>query len=155
VKKSDIDPIEETYSELKEGIWLKNAQHRSSRRRSAWNLLLPVLAIPFWLGLAYALIKIARITYAELHPGNAELRHPSSVHIFLIAIPIFVASISPAFIGANFLVYRLPAARRALEQEDRQFPEVDYPSSQRALIRVGAVIAGIAVVLIALGILLG
>jgi len=55
----------------------------------------------------------------------------------LISIASFVASIAPAMLVTNFLVYRIAPARRAMEAEDRNFRGVGYKPSQRALLKIG------------------
>jgi hypothetical protein len=55
-------------------------------------------------------------------------------------------------IAANILVYRIPAARRAMDLEDRDCPGPGYESSQRALSKIGIYAFGIAFVMVFLGV---
>jgi hypothetical protein len=69
--------------------------------------------------------------------------------------PSFVAAACPAMVASNFLVYLIPPARRAMDNEDRGFSGVDYVSSQSALIKIGTVMLIAAVVLVFIGALVG
>ncbi len=68
----------------------------------------------------------------------------------LVVFPIFVSSLLCSMIGANFLAYRIPAARRAMDQEDSTCPGVAYASSQRALIKVVTYVFSVGLVLVLL-----
>jgi hypothetical protein len=52
---SEDDQLARLGQELKSGTWVKNARHRSRRRRSLWNLLLPLFALPLWVAIAFLL----------------------------------------------------------------------------------------------------
>jgi hypothetical protein len=155
--KSD-DQVVRFRKELKDGKWLASARKRSQRRKSAWNLLLPLAAIPLWIGFAWLLVTGAWAAHLALHPGLVGVaRHfPAVVTAAsaLMLFPSFFAAVCPALVVSNFLVYLIPPARRAMDKEDRGFSGVDYVSSQSALIKVGAFILAAAVVLGLIGALL-
>jgi hypothetical protein len=120
-----------TFDEMKSGTWLANARHRASRRKSKWNLLLPALIIPLFLLLwAAATIGIHAI---GLILGIKPLGARPSLASFLMYFPLLLPAISGACVICNFLVYRIPAARLAMEAEDRGFPGTDYATAQAAL----------------------
>lgn len=156
MKAKKDDQIERFVGELKDGTWLKNAQHRSQRRKSAWNLLLPLFGFPLWLAFALLFFRLGWIAHANIHPAA----HASSREFFsgsirlatgLIIFPSLVASVFPAFLLTNFLVYQIPWARRAMETEDRNTPSDGYGTSQRALFKVGIVAVGVALILVLIG----
>ena len=159
-QKPDEDQIRRTYEELKSGDWLPNAHRRAQRRKSAWNLLLPLFGLPFWFGFTFLFVTLAWLAHIAFHPGHTEterqfLSHVKGIGPLLMVLPFVIASLFPAFIVTNFLVYLIPPARRAMDKEDRDFPGTDYKSSQRALIKVGAVALGIAMFLALVGAAIG
>src|SRR5437868_371685 len=50
-----------TFDEMRQGTWRANARHRASRRKSAWNLLLPVTIIPIFLMLWVAAAILVQV----------------------------------------------------------------------------------------------
>ena len=68
-----------------------------------------------------------------------------------MTLPFLVASIAPALVVTNFLIYLMPPARRAMNNEDRDFPGTGYASSQKALTKVGMIVFAIAAVLSLIG----
>src|SRR5580704_7083609 len=61
-----------TLDELKSGQFLGNAQTRSSRRKSPWNLLL-LTVLPLWLVLWWEGLKVARILAMAARLGPKPL----------------------------------------------------------------------------------
>jgi len=157
VEPKPDDQIATTFSEMRNGSWLQSAQRRSQRRKSPWNLLLPLFALPLWLGFTFLLVSIAVLARNLIHPGHSgpPLSHTSGLATLLMLLPSLLASIFPAFIVTNFLVYLIPPARRAMDSEDRAFPGTDYTSSQRALIRLGSVAVSGAMIFALIGAAIG
>jgi len=157
-KRDSQDQLARSGRELKSGKWLSNAQTRARRRKTAWNLLLPLLAIPFWAAFTWLLVAGAWTAHLAFHPGlvGAARQFPSLVTSVtaLMLFPSFVAAVCPAMVASNFFVYLIPSARRAMNNEDHGFRGVDYASSQRALIKVGTYALAAAVVLGLIGALL-
>jgi hypothetical protein len=159
VQKPDSqDQVARLRREWKSGEWLSNAQNRAQRRKTAWNLLLPLFAVPLWVAFTWLLVAGAWTAHLALHPElvGATRKFPTLVTgvTALMLFPSFVAAVFPALVVSNFLVYLIPSARRALDKEDRGFSGVDYVSSQSALIRIGKFILPAAVVLGFIGALL-
>jgi len=73
----------------------------------------------------------------------------------LMLLPPLLAAIFPAMVVTNSLVYLIPAARRAMDNEDRDHPGTDYASSQRALIKAGVVAVAGALILALIGATVG
>ena len=159
VQKPDSqDQVARLHRELKSGKWLSNAQNRAQRRKTVWNLLLPLFAIPLWLAFTWLLVAGAWTVHLAFHPGlvGAARQFPTPITSVtaLMLFPSFFAAMCPALIASNFLVYLIPPARHAMDKEDQGFRGVDYVSSQSALIKVGVYILGAAVVLGFIGALL-
>ena len=80
-KKRKYGTFSGTLDELKSGQFFANAQMRSSRRKSPWNLLL-VLVLPLWLILWWQGLKLARIlATALLHGHTRRTRTGSLTHL--------------------------------------------------------------------------
>jgi len=156
-KHDPEDQIARTYSEMRDGSWLQNAQRRSRRRKSPWNLLLPLFAIPLWLGFTSLLVSLAVIIRNSFHPEHSgpPLADTSGLAVALMLFPFLVASIFVAFLVTNFIVYQIPPARRAMDKEDRDFPGTDYASSQRALLKLALVAMSGAIILAFVGAVIG
>ena len=139
--------------ELREGTWFQNARARKRYQKSRWNTLVMALALPIYLGSAYGLISFAAFLRNQLHPGHVgpPLAYTNVVAETFVVFAPLVASIFIAFVGANFLVYQIPPARRAFDKEAEAMPSIGYPASQRALLQIGVptVIVAIALLVIA------
>jgi hypothetical protein len=154
------DHLGTVYTELKKGTFLQNAQRRSQRRKSAWNLLLPLIGFPLWLLLTVSCVQLAWLAHVVFHPESAGLERQFFAHSLglassLIVFPILFSTLCPAYVVTNFLVYLILPARRAMENEDEPFPEVNYKSSQRDLIKICAVTVPIAIALVLVGAAMG
>ena len=138
--KQRPDQIAELKRELADGSWLTNARKRSQRRKSPWNLLLPLLGFPLMGVASFGLVWVAyQLRFLLLgHPDSlgAYMAGPMRPGTFLVLLPSMFAAVAPALIAANFLVYLIPPARRAMDVEDRPFPSLAYGPSQRALARI-------------------
>lgn len=147
------DPLALVAQELREGTWLANAHRRAQRRKSAWNLLLPLFALPLWGTTTALLVWLALVVHTAIHPRTEPFFGPGALHLgeALILIPSLLAAICPAMLLTNGLVYLIPAARRAMDAEDRDFPETRYQLSQRALFKLGSWILVICLPLIVMG----
>lgn len=140
--------------ELREGTWLANARQRSQRRKSPWNILLPLFGFPLWGAMVALLVWVALALHITIHPTQAHsLFGPGPLRLgsALIILPSFIAAVCPALLLTNFLVYLIPAARRAMSAEDRAFPGAGYKSSQRALLKAGFFVFTICLPLVLIG----
>jgi hypothetical protein len=129
-----------TLDELKGGQFLGNAQRRSSRRKSPWNLLL-LTVLPLWLVLWWEGLKVARIlAMATRHgpkPLLENLMWPGSIAPFLVYFPLLIATIAPAMVLINYAIYLfVPPARRAMDAEDKAYPGTEYATQQPVLVRI-------------------
>jgi hypothetical protein len=129
-----------TLDELKSGQFLGNAQMRSSRRKSPWNLLL-ILVFPLWLILWREGLNLARfLAMAARHghkPMLENLIWPGSIAPFFVRFRLLIATMVPAAVLINYAIYLLiPPARRAMDAEDKAFPGTEYATQQSLLVRI-------------------
>ena len=129
-----------TLNELKSGQFLANAQMRSSRRKSPWNLLL-VLILPLWLILWWEGLELARILATAVRHGHSPLLEnliwPASIAPFFVYFPLLLATMVLAMVLVNYAIYLFIApARRAMDAEDRAFPGTEYAVQQPLLVRI-------------------
>jgi hypothetical protein len=135
-------PLASVRRELREGTWLQNAQTRSTRRKSPWNLLL-LLAVPVWLLLVLAGVRASRevsVIITNGHPLAGGLIWPNSIAPALVYLPLLLGTIVPAMVLVNYFVYYcVPPARRAMNAEDKAFPGTEYSMQQPVLVRISMV----------------
>ncbi len=125
---------------MKSGQFFGNAQARSSRRKSPWNLLL-VLALPLWLILWWEGVKLARSLATALRHGPKplfeDLIWPGSIAPFFVYFPLLLATMVLAMVLINYAIYLfIPPARRAMDAEDKAFPGTEYAIQQPLLVRI-------------------
>lgn len=131
--------LQATGREFREGTWLGNAQHRASRRKSPWNLLL-ILALPLWLGLFFLCVDASRfVAHAFTHgrPLAGDLIWPGSIAPAFVCLSLLIGTIPLALVLINYFVYFcVPPARRAMDAEDKGFPGTEYSTQQPILLRL-------------------
>jgi hypothetical protein len=158
-KKRGPGTLGGTIDEIKAGTFLDNARVRSSRRKSRWNLLLPAVIIPLWLFFWWVAIELGCLAHILLigksvpPPGEwmKVLGSGMSFAHFLILFSPFLTTLAAAMVFGNYLIYLIPAARRAMDAEDRAFPGTEYSTAQRELSRLAAYSAPVALMLLMLG----
>jgi hypothetical protein len=120
--------------------WLQVRRERAARRKSKWNLLLLVFGVlavaAAWIG---SVEGLARYRVA-LYPHDAFLSGGTRFGNILMYLLPFFPSLAAGFIVANLLIWCVPPARRALDEEDKQFPGLDFRSSNRDLTRFGLIL---------------
>jgi hypothetical protein len=158
-KKRGPGTLGGTIDEIKAGTFFENARTRSSRRKSKWNLLLPVVIFPLWLGIWWVAVELgcgAHILFSgkSAPPVGEWMRVLGSgmsfPHVLIVFSP-FVPALAAGMVIGNYLIYLIPAARRAMDAEDRAFPGTEYSTAQRELTRLAAYTAPIALLLLLLG----
>jgi hypothetical protein len=152
-KKPKPGTFASVVSEMKEGTFLANARQRASRRKSKWNLLSPLLMAPLCALFWWAGAELAWLAHVAFFQSSASavsrnwmaaLGRQNSVPVLLMVLPPFLPAISGAMLAGNFLIHLIPPARRALDGESRSSPGTDYATAQHTLLRVTAVLVGIA-----------
>jgi len=129
-----------TVDEIKSGQLLANAQMRSSRRKSPWNLLL-VLVLPLWLILWWEGLTLSRFLATVARHGSKPLFEaliwPASIAPFFVYVPLLFATMVLAMVLINYAIYLfISPARRAMDAEDKAFPGTEYATQQRLLVRI-------------------
>lgn len=150
------DQIARATTEIIEGTFVQNARQRAARRKSAWNLLLPAFLLPLWFALGYTGFELTWRLHVAWHPQDGGhlleyWRTGMDGARFLMLVPPMLGALPLAMVIANFGVYLIPPARRAMDREDRGMPGVDYVSSQVALVKFGAAVAGVSAVAAVIG----
>jgi len=154
------DQIRRFFSEIISGTWKRNAQGRSRRRKSAWNLLLLLLGLLLYVCFASLFITLIQLAHTTIYPEavlslRGFLLQTVNIASLLMLLPPLIASVFPAFLVANYVVYLIPPARRAMQTEDADFPGTDYNSSQAALAKMGLPVTIAALVLALIGAAIG
>jgi len=131
------------------GYWHK-ARLRATRRSSPWNLLLiPAAIVPWFVGW-WLSASAAGVIYRLMHPRASFILLPDTIGGVLIAVGLLFAWCPVAMMTGNILVYAVPAARRALDQEASTVRGTDFRISNRGLARLSAALiplgAGVSVV---------
>ena len=152
------DQLARIGQELRDGTWLAHARHRSRRRKSPWNLLLPMFGFPLWVAMVALLVWMTLALRTTIHPISTHPLFdsgPIRLGAALILFPSLIAAVCPALLLTNFLVYLIPPARRAMDIEDHDFPGTGYKSSQRALLKAGLWLLAICLPPALIGVALG
>ncbi len=158
-KKRGPGTLGDTLDEIKAGTFLANARERSSRRKSKWNLLLPLVIVPLWLTFWWVAIELgcfahfllSGIAVPPVKDWMKVLGSRMSLADFLILFAPFVPTMTAAMVIGNYFVYLIPVARRAMDAEDQAFPGTEYSTAQRELRRLTGFAAPVALVLSLLG----
>ncbi len=147
-------PLRTVPYELRHGTFLSNAQGPSSRLKSRCNLLL-LLVIPVWPALLIQGTRLARVVALVLLHGRTipmDLVWPAAIAPFLVCFPMLLATLLLAMVLVNFATYVLvPAARHAMDAEDKAFPGTEYSTQQPLLIALTSVLLPVAFALAVLG----
>jgi hypothetical protein len=150
--KRDPKPgtLRSTLREMRQGTFIGNAQLRSSRRKSPWNLLL-LLIFPLWIFFWFK--SLAILWNLALLATGATVPHtvigwlstsglgsrPMSLAVVLYLFAPFIPTLVGSMVVGNFLIYLIPPARRAMDNEDKAFPGTEYSTAQRTLGRIALV----------------
>ena len=140
--------------------YIGSAQARARRRKSFWNLLLPLFIVPIFASLSWTSFKLAwwlNITVYPSHVGRFEefwnkgISFISLVSSMLMMFGPVVPNLIASMIVGNYLVWVIPPARRALDREARPHPGTDFRSTQRSFLRYLPMLVAIGYGLSALG----
>ncbi len=108
---------------------------RAARRKSRWNLLLLAFAV-VGVAASWPLIVLLLDKYrASLALPGLCLGGSTRLGNIRMHVSPGLPSIALGFILANLLIWCIPPARTALENEAKGFPGTDFRSSNVALIR--------------------
>jgi len=130
--------------------YVRGAQARARRRKSAWNLLLLAgvlgsLALLTGIGL-YAVDHLHRL----VHPDES-LATSSGPAVVVATVSVLLACIPLSLLVANLAVHMVPAARRVLDKEAESVKGTNYRASQHSLKKAALLVAIPCLVLATLG----
>lgn len=141
--------------EMRRGTFLRNARTRSSRRKSPWNFLL-LLIFPLWLVVWWAVVEAVWLVHIRFSHGNGAVlaaswmrgigNGPMSLGSFLMIFAPMIPAMIAAMVIGNYLIYLIPAARHAMDAEDRNYPGTEYTTAQRQLGRLAVITLPVALV---------
>ena len=118
--------------------YFRDARGRAGRRRSGWNLLLiPASLIPWLSGSYYASRLLSRL-YGMHHPDVQFALIPDSPVGIPLAILPLMALISPSLIMGNLIVWLIPWARDALDNEAGGHSGASFAEANAALLKFTA-----------------
>jgi hypothetical protein len=148
-----------TIDEIKSGTFFSNARVRSSRRKSRWNLLLPIVIFPLWLAFWWVAVELGCAVHllfaGKSIPAVGDLMKVlgsgMSLGHGLILFSPTIPTMVVAMVLGNYLVYLVPPARQAMNAEDTAFPGTEYSTAQRELKRLAFYSAPIGIVFSLLG----
>jgi hypothetical protein len=113
--------------------YIAGMRARATRRKSKWNLLLIAFAIAgsalSWYGLVEPLLSLR----ARFFPNDAFLMNRTRLGNIVLYVAPFFPSICVGILVANFAVWIIPPARRALSEEARGDAGSDFKSSNLAV----------------------
>jgi hypothetical protein len=125
---------------------------RSSRRKSLWNLLLAPLFVVWFATIAYAILRGLDPLYTALHSPPPERLLSGTVGGVMVFAGSAIAALLPAFILANLTVWLIPAARRAMDREARDYPEAGFRASTLGLLRGARVMVPLGMIIAVIGV---
>jgi len=131
--------------------YIADARRRVARGKSKWNFLLAAFGIAgigaSWYGLIQFLIGIR----ASFSPSESFLNNGTRTGDFMIYVLPLFPSICLGLLAANFCIWVIPWARRALEEEARGVPGTDFKSSNVGLAKSLVLVSVLVLPLAALG----
>jgi len=89
------------------------------------------------------------------HPSHAgQLKyfwHNGGPLFILLAMPLFLAAVCPAFVVTNFMVWCVTPLRKIFDKEAKGFPGTDFRSATKGLIRLSLIMVPVCLLLSLLG----
>ena len=131
-------------------------RERSARRKSPWNLVCVLLGFVFFFVFWFALFQLAWALHVQIHPAHAGLQHEfwrrgislgAFMPSFLMLVPLAMPALVGGFLGANGLVWLIPAARRAMDAEAAGDREMTFAGANAGLIKWGGLASAACIVL--------
>jgi hypothetical protein len=116
------------------------ARQRAKRRRSPWNLVLFAIQWPLVALWGTALVKaVLWVPHGGDLTFQEAARHDGPM--LFIVLPMLFLSLVLAMLTANLLLFLIPHVRRTFEAEAGTNPKLHFAGSQKALLKVAAIIA--------------
>lgn len=131
-------------------------RERSARRKSPWNLACVLLGFVFFFVFWFALFQLAWALHVQIHPAHAGHQHEfwrrgislgAFIPSFLMLVPLAIPALVGGFLAANCLVWLVPAARRAMDAEAADDPEMTFAGANAGLIKWGGLASVVCLVI--------
>src|SRR5262245_25019179 len=116
--------------------YLDRAFARAQRRKSRWNLLLPVAFFAVVVPMFVLLLVGLEGSLRQVYPDRPWLSQRRGVGVTLEAFCLVLTAIPISLLMTNCLVWLVRPARHALDAEAAPYPGSSFSASQRALLRV-------------------
>ncbi|MBJ6802809.1 hypothetical protein [Geomonas propionica] len=134
--------------------YIEKARFRAKRRKSAWNLLLLPAIITSLCALWVGSYKVLNTLHSTVHPGQNFGITGKGLGAVLAAVTPFFGALPVAMIIGNFLVWLIPPARKALDEEAKPFPSTSFINAQKQLLKLAYVLVPVSLALGILGALM-
>jgi hypothetical protein len=134
---------------------------RQAKKKSPWNLACVFVGFGIIPVVWYYLFQVAWVLHVGFYPAHAALKKEfwgdgisaqAFVASFLMLMPLGIPAIVVGFLAANFILWLIPGARRAMEAEAAGDREMTFAGSNAGLIKWGGIASAICIVLSIIGI---
>jgi hypothetical protein len=113
--------------------------------RAIWNVLLLPLGFGAWVAIWYALFRLVWAFHITVYPehqlADFWVRGISTTAFalsFMMAFALLPGAMALGFMVGNLLLWLVPPARRALDDETRFYRRADFIHSMQGLAKIGA-----------------
>lgn len=131
--------------------YVEEAKSRAERRKSKWNLLLIPLVVISIAVLWSVFHGVIEQVHASFYPQQNFIDTPNGIGAILASVALIFGLIPVALLFANFVVFLIPPARRALDLEANGYTGASFVQSQKALMKLAVIIIPISLGLAFLG----
>ena len=116
--------------------YLDRAFARARRRKSRWNVLLPIAFFAVIVPMSVLLLVGVEAFRRQVYPDPPLLSQRRGVGVILETFSLLLAVIPISLLITNCLVWLVRPARRALDEEAKPYTGTSFSASQRALLRL-------------------
>jgi len=116
--------------------YLDRAFARAQRRKSRWNVLLPVAVFAVVIPMFVLLLVGFEAFRRQVYPDQPLFLQRTGVGVILEVSSLGLTAIPVSLLMTNCLVWLVRPARRALDAEAKPYPGTSFSASQRVLLRV-------------------
>ena len=114
--------------------YFQEAQERSKRRKSPWNLVLIPLVAGFSGATYYFLWKGVYGFYKSHIPSDTIFSGHTRLGGILMFLPLFFPAMTIGMLLANTIAWLIPATRKTFGQEAKGVWNVSFPEAMRDLV---------------------
>lgn len=152
--------IKNIVEEISSGNYLGKVFARAQRRKSLWNTFLFFVwfIVTGWLTfLFFSFMWRIHMLFFPEHAGKMNefwqegLSLRAFLSSFLMAAPLFFAAFPLSAILSNLIMYGIPWARKAFEEEAVNFPETKFINTMRSLVAISIIFVPICFIVSLIG----